>query len=519
MRTIDHFPVLIVVTTLLGAYLSPVVAWFRRKLVPYVMAGVGLLALYQAVSMMSRVTADGDIAYSLGNWPPPWGIELLVTPAAALVAVTIAAIASLVGLYSSATLDHEVGVRGHGWYAAAFLLAQAGMLGLAVTNDLFNVFVMMEITTLGAVGLVVAKNTWGAAEAGLRYLLLGSLASTIILFGIGMLYMVTGNLNMTYIIRELPAAAAAYPLLVKTSLVMLLLGLCLKAALFPLHIWLPEAHGNAPSPSSAMLSGLVVEIYAFTALRVLYVLYGPILATTAPIRATIVLLAAGAILAGSAFAIVQVDIKRMLAYSTVAQVGYIFLGAGLGTPAGIIAAFYQVVGHAITKVCLFLSAGLIIEKTGRRKVAEMGGMGRVMPVATIAFTICGLSMIGIPLLSGFVVKWYLIQAGLEARQTAIVALVVASGLLNAVYYLPIIWRFYFVSPAKPLPDHRPVIDPAAWPQPTAWQRFFMRLEAPWQALLPIVVLAASCVVLGIWTGPLVGYLSTVATAWLGVPLP
>lgn len=519
MRVSDHFPVLVVVVSLLGAHFSPIVGWFKRKLVPYLMAGVAALALGQAISMMVTVARGQEIVYRVGNWPAPWGIELLVTPAAALVAVTVAGIACLVALYSSATLDHEVGTRGHGWYGSAFLLAQAGMLGLAVTNDLFNVFVMMEITTIGAVGLVVAKNTWGAAEAGLRYLLLGSLASTLVLFGIGLLYMVTGNLNMGFIIKELPAAALAYPLIVKSSLVMLLLGFGMKAALFPLHIWLPEAHGNAPSPSSAMLSGLVVEIYAFTALRVLYVIYGPVLAATVPVRTAMAVLATGAILFGSAFAIVQVDIKRMLAYSTIAQMGYIFLGAGLGTPAGIVAAMYQIVGHAVTKVCLFLSAGLIIEHTGKRKVAEMSGIGRVMPVATAAFTICALSMIGIPLFSGFVVKWYLIQAGLEAQKTGVVALVVLSGLLNAIYYLPIVWRFYFVSPEQTLQDHRQVVDPAAWPQPGFWQRLSMRLEAPWQALAPIALLAVICITLGTWTGPLVNYLSGVASAWLGVPLP
>lgn len=515
MKLTEHLPVLATVTALLGAYLSPIIGWARRKMIGYWLSGITFIVLLQAIALVTRTSAEGRVAYHVGGWPPPWGIELVVTPASALVVATIAAVAFLVALYSSATLDHDVEPRAHGWYAAAYLLCFAGMIGMVVTNDLFNIFVMMEITTLGAVGLVVAKDSWGAAEAGLRYLLLASLGSTLVLFGIGLLYSITGNLNLTYLVQELASAYYSFPTIAKSGISLLLLGFGLKAALFPLHVWLPEAHSNAPTTSSAVLSGLVVKAYAFTFLRVLYQICSPMLSETAPVRSVVAIMGGLAVFGGSLFALVQVDIKRLLAYSTIAQVGYIFLGAGLGTPAGLSAAFYQIVGHAFTKACLFLSAGLIIHNTGKRKVADMAGVGRVLPLATAAFTICTLSMIGIPFLSGFAVKWYTIQASIESGRSPVIALVVLSSLLNAAYYFPIIWRFYFVSPKEPLTDNRRVIDPAAWPQPSFIERLMMRFEAPWQALVPIGVLVAAIVVLGVWTEPLLAYIARFASVWLG----
>jgi len=508
-----HLPVLLVVIALFGAYLSPWLAHARRRLAGWLVAAIALTALPAAIWLLVRVSTEGTVRYNLGGWAPPLGIELEVSSGSALLAVVIAALMALIAVYATASLEHEVGPRGHGWYAAAMLLVMAGMMGLVVSNDLFNLFVMMEITTLGAVGLVVARDSWGAAEAGLRYLLLASLGSTLILFGIGLAYMITGHLNLGYLTAELWRVWADYPHIASASLALLGLGFALKAALFPLHVWLPEAHTNAPSPSSAVLSGLVVKVYAFTLLRLVYIVFRPLLDHALPVRAVLTVAAGGAIVGGSLFALVQVDLKRVLAYGTVAQLGYIFLGAGLGTPSGLVAAFYQIVSHAITKACLFMCAGIIIHRTGHRKIVDLGGLGRYLPVTAAAFTVAALSMIGIPLLSGFVVKWYLVQAGLEAGQPAVVLLILLSGLLNAAYYLPVVWRFYF-QPAAAVPAPRvPPVDPAAWPQPGRLRRALDQLEAPLPALAPVALLALACLILGVWTSPLVDYLGGVS-AWL-----
>lgn len=516
MRIIDHFPLTIVVGTLFGAYLAPLVGHFRRRWLPYFAVCVTALGLYQAVNLNLRVHAGGELIYEVGGWAAPWGIELLVGSASALMVLVLTVISFVIAVYCLAYIDHEIAPHAQGWYYAAFLLLLAGMLGMAVTNDLFNTFVMMEITTIGACALVAAKDSRRAAEAALRYLLLASLASTLILLGIGMIYMITGNLNLTYLTRELEGVWRQYPRLATTSLGLLTLGFALKAALFPMHVWLPEAHSAAPTPSSAMLSGLVVKIYAFSLIKMNYVVFRPILDLVAPLREILVVLSAAAIVGGSIFALVQTDLKRLLAYSTVAQVGYIFLGAGLGTPSAVMAAFFQIISHALMKTCLFLSAGIIAERTGRRRIALMDGMGRVLPVTSAAFTVAALSMIGLPLLSGFIAKWHLFLGGLEASRPVFIGLILMSGLLNAAYYLPIIWRFYFVEPQTCPVVHQEGAEVAgAWPPPSLRAKLLSRLEAPLSMLMPVALLAAACIVLGVWTGPTIAHLAGVAQTIIG----
>jgi len=519
MPIADHFPLTIVVGTLFGAYLCPVVAYVRRRWLGRFAAAVTVLAFLQGVHLMDRVVHGEQPLYRVGGWAAPWGIELLVTPSAALMVLVLSGVGMLIAFYCLGYIDHEIAPRAQGWYYAAFLLLLSGMLGMSVTNDLFNTFVMMEITTLGACALVAASDTQRAAEAALRYLLLASLASTMILFGIGMVYSITGNLNLTFVTKELALAWRTYPRLATASIGLLTLGFALKAALFPLHVWLPEAHSAAPSPSSAMLSGLVVKIYAFTLIKMVYVVFAPMSAHLAPLRELLVVLATGAIIGGSLFAMVQDDLKRLLAYSTVAQVGYIFLGAGLGSPSAIMAAFFQIISHALTKSCLFLCAGIILERTGRRRIRLMDGMSKVLPVTTAAFTVAALSMIGLPTLSGFIPKWHLFQGGLEAHRPVFIGIVLMSGLLNAVYYLPIIWRFYFADPRTCPVVHRAVVDPAAWPRPPLYRRLVARLEAPPSMLAPVTVMALGLFVLGLFTGPTVAFLGRLAHSLLEVPVP
>jgi multicomponent Na+:H+ antiporter subunit D len=265
-----------------------------------------------------------------------------------------------------------------------------------------------------------------------------------------------------------------------------------------------------------MLSGLVVKIYAYTLIKMNYIVFRPMLDTMKPLREMLIILSAAAIIGGSLFALVQDDLKRLLAYSTVAQIGYIFLGVGLGTPSAVMAAFFQIISHALMKTCLFLSAGIIAERTGRRKIALMDGMGRVLPVTSAAFSVAALSMIGLPLFSGFIAKWHLFLGGLEAERPVFIGLILMSGLLNAAYYLPIIWRFYFVEPQVcPVARRDVTLVAGAWPPPGLRNRLLSRLEAPLSMLAPVVVLAAACIVLGVWTGPTVEHLATVARTFVG----
>ena len=268
--------------------------------------------------------------------------------------------------------------------------------------------------------------------------MLNTLASVSFLFGVALLYMVTGQLNMIEIANAIPQVWELYPTNLLLSLGLILTGLAIKAAVFPLHIWLPDAHSTAPTPSSALLSGLVVKVYIFTAMKLLFRVIGIDIITELSIPDVITYFALVGMIMGSIFAIGQKDIKRLLAYSSVAQIGYIFLGIGLGTQAGLQASLFHVTTHALMKSLLFLTAGSIIYKTGKRNIKDLSGIGYQMPITMGLFSIGALGMIGVPGINGFMSKWYIGLAVLEAGHPLYLGFILFSSFLNAMYYMPII---------------------------------------------------------------------------------
>lgn len=374
------------------------------------------------------------------------------------------------------------------------------MIGLVISNDIFNMYVLIEITGISACALVTAKGTRMATEAALKYLLLATIGSGFILFGIGFIYMITGYLNISFIAVELAQVKDTYPIIIWTTLSFFVVGFGVKAALFPLHLWLPDAHSSAPSPSSAVLSSLVVKVYIIAFLKILFIAFGLEIFHETFIRHLIIVLAVIAMLSGSFFAFVQIELKRRLAYSTVAQIGYIFLGIGLGTPWGLAAGMLHIVVHAFMKTCLFLCAGAIAYQTGRKQVNEFAGMGYKMPITMGAFTIASFSMVGIPLFGGFISKYGLALGSLEAGLPSIILVIILSGLLNATYYFPIIGQAYFSQD-----DHT---GHSAEQGPNKFQKD----QLPISMLAPIVIVALGIIYLGIFPGTALNFINqTIAT--------
>jgi multicomponent Na+:H+ antiporter subunit D len=461
---------------LAAAYATPIVhRWHRRFLAPVVLAagasGLGLVAW-----LCYRVAVDGPQRYHLGGWPPPWGIEVLVDRWAAVGLLTVTGVALPVLLYALRDAERELHERVVGRYFALVLVLCAAMLGVVMANDVFNLFVFVEISSLAACGIIAVKGDRIAIEASLRYLILGALGSGAMLMSVALLYMVTGHLNMEFLGSELMAAVLTYPKVVYAGLGFALLGLSIKAALFPLHVWLPDAHASAPTASSALLSGLVVKVYIFGLWRLFDVVFGPGLLAAVPVRALLLGLGTLGIFGGSIIAIGQEDLKRMLAYSTVANIGYVFLGLGLNTERALVGAALHIIFHALMKSSLFLAAGSIIHATGTRHVRRLAGVGTRMPFTMGAFTVGALAMVGFPPLNGFVSKWYLALGALDAGQPVFVAVILVSSLLNGLYYLPIVIAAFFRQEQRPRPD---VADPA------------------WPLLGPTVVLAGACVATGV----------------------
>jgi len=287
---------------------------------------------------------------------------------------------------------------------------------------------------------------------------------------------------------------------VLNAIIFITIGVGFKSALFPMHIWLPDAHGTAPSPSSAILSALVLKAYAIFYVKVMYIAIGyEILNGDYGLRQllTVVLVVGSvAMLAGSVMAILQKDIKRMIAYSSVAQIGYIFLGIGLGNEIGLYAAIFHIFAHAITKAMLFLVAGSIIEQTHNRELEKMGGLGYQMPITIAMFSVGALSMVGIPMFIGFNSKWNFAMAIMDSGAYWVMVALSISALLNAIYYLPVIIRAFFGTEARKIAEN---------PE---------KLERPISALLPILILTLMVMFFAVWAAPISSSIMTgVANIW------
>ncbi len=499
MDPVSKLPFLCVIGPLIASFCMPVLArWKKDFCAPLAILVTG--AVFAATLYIGYYVMQGNIiSYHVAGWAPPWGIEIVVESLSSLMIMLISGISFFILIYSYHAIKHELVRIVTGWYYTAFLLCLSGMIGLVISNDIFNMYVLIEITGISACALVAAKGTRLATEAALKYLLLATIGSGFILFGIGFLYMITGHLNIFYIARELVLVKDTYPILIWTTLSFFVVGFGVKAALFPLHLWLPDAHSSAPSPSSAVLSSLVVKVYIIAFLKILLIAYGLEIFHETYIRHLILVLSIIAMLAGSFFAFVQIELKRRLAYSTVAQVGYVFLGIGLGTPWGLAAGMLHIVVHAFMKTCLFLCAGAIAYQTGRKHVNEFAGMGYMMPVTMGAFTVAAFSMVGIPLFGGFISKYGLALGSLEADLPLIILVIVLSGLLNAAYYFPIIGQAYFAKETA-ANDHE--------------QKVFQRDKIPLSMLVPIVILALGIIYLGIFPGTVLNLINQTVSVLL-----
>lgn len=489
----DNLPVFVVIIPLFLAFILPTFSR-RMKLVEGLVISVETIWLMAAGYLASIVLLQSSmpIIYSMGGWSAPWGIELKVDSLGAFFLLLVSSISLLIALFSKGNLREEVGAKGRvtRFYVLLLLLGGA-MAGMALTNDLFNVFVLVEVATLSCCGLVSARNHPRASEAAFKYLILATLGSSFVLGGIGFIYMITGHLNMGFAHEELMQVWQNAPHVIWLAMSFVLVGFGVKSALFPLHVWLPDAHSNAPTPASAILSGLAVKGYIICFLKFMYTVFGQNLMRQFNIHRILVLGGMIAIIGGSIFALTQDELKRRLAFSTVAQVGYIFLGLGLMNEIGLKGTLFYLASHAVIKSLLFLSAGSMISATGKKNISELSGIGKKMPITMGVFTIGSLGLIGIPLFSGFVGKWYLLLGSLESGNILPIIVIIIGSVLCAAYLLPIIRIAYF----EPAPKED-IKDPGL-PQKTA-----------------LILLAVIVIVLGILPGPILELAGKSATELL-----
>jgi len=435
-----HLPVLQVVVPLA---LAPLCVLARSARAAWAMAAFGSLwALGVALRLATLVHASGPVSYHLGDWRPPYGIEYLVDEVGAWVLVVVSLVAAAVVFFARTSVRREVEAGRIALFYAAFLLCLSGLLGIAATGDAFNVFVFLEISSLSAYALIALGQDRRALTAAFRYLVMGSVGATFIVVGIGLMYAMTGTLNMADLADRLPAVGDTRA--IKVAYAFLAVGCFLKLALFPLHLWLPNAYAFAPSAVTAFMAATATKVAVYMLLRFLLVVFGAAFSyDVLHLDLVLMPLAVVAIFSMSLVAVLQTDAKRLLAYSSLAQIGYMILGISLASVTGLTATILHLFNHALMKGALFMALGCVAYRIGSVHVDAFAGLGRRMPATMAAFVAGGLSLVGVPLTVGFVSKWYLILAALERGWWPVAVLVLVTSAMALAYVWRVVESAYF----------------------------------------------------------------------------
>ncbi len=408
---------------------------------------LGIVTLLSGATLLYTLQTGQSFVYVMGKFPAPWGNEIRAGVLEALTALFFCVIMLLSLLGGRHKLLEEVETGKTYLYYVLTDLLLSSLLALVYTNDMFTAYVFVEINTISACGLIMIRQNGRTIEAAVRYMIMSLLGSGLLLLGLCMLYDLTGHLlmsNMKESVARL-AATGQYEIPLIVAIVLISVGICIKSALFPFHAWLPDAYGYSTVSSAAILSSLVSKGYIFLLIKIIYRVIGfDIYGDT---RIIDVLFAFGlmGMIFGSLSAIKENDVRRMIAYSSVAQIGYIYMGFGMGTEAGMTASVFHILSHAATKSLLFIAAiGLTDVSGGSRKFIELTGAGYRNKWAGVAFTVGSLSMVGVPLFSGFISKLLFAQAAVQNHTKMLPALIVlgVSTILNAIYFMKTVIRIY-----------------------------------------------------------------------------
>jgi multicomponent Na+:H+ antiporter subunit D len=441
---LEHLPALQVVLPLAAAPLIVLVrgrafAWLATTAVSYA-------CLVISVYLLSRVALNGTLSYAMGSWPPPWGIEYRVDALSGFVLVAVSLTASFVAPYAQRSIAAELAPDRQYLMYAMYCLCLAGLLGIVITGDAFNLFVFLEISSLATYVLVALGPRRRALVAAYQYMIMGTVGATFYVIGVGLLYLVTGTLNLADMAERLRSVEDARPVL--AALAFITVGIGLKLALFPLHQWLPNAYAYAPSMATAFLAATATKVSVYVLLRFYFNVFDPApVFERLPTREGLIALSVAAMVTASLVALFEQDVKRLFAYSSVAQIGYITLGLGVDNPAALTGSLAHLLNHGVTKGAIFLLLGGVALRMGAlpMTVAGLAGLGRRMPLTAFGLVVAGLSLIGVPGTAGFITKWYLVVGAMDRGLWWLVAVIVASSLIAAAY----VWRIVEAAYLRP----------------------------------------------------------------------
>jgi len=487
---ISQAPVLIIVIPLIASFLNLLIGWWKKGLCyPWVVVTLGLCSL-SSFATLGSVIKSGTIHYRLGNWVPPWGIEYVVDHLNAFVLVIVSFISFIIAVSSKKSIEQELPEKIVYFYTI-FLLLVTGLLGIVITGDMFNLYVFLEIASLAGYALI-ALGEDRAPLASFEYVIIGTVGACFYLLGVGYLYIVTGSLNMADLNQLLPDLYLSKVILVAFSF--FIVGIAIKMALFPLHVWLPDAYTYAPSTVSALVASTMTKVGAYVLIRIIFSVFRPYYPIEIiPLTTILGWVAVAAMIFGCVMAIAQYDLKRIFCYIIIAEVGYIVLGVSVANRMGLTGAILHILNDAFMMACLFLVGGAIMYKTGSRDITNFRYLHRKMPFTMAAFTIAALSVIGIPPTCGFFSKWYLILGAIDAQQWVFAVALILSSLLSALVFFKIIENVYF--------EPRVSVHGHAHNEETHEE--IVMNEAPLSMLVPIFITVAGILTLGIFSGKII----------------
>ncbi|MEA3498341.1 MAG: monovalent cation/H+ antiporter subunit D family protein [Campylobacterota bacterium] len=435
-----HLPVLVVVVPLLAAAL--IVLINNKKAAWLITLLTSLFSFYASVSMLQMLQEVSVLSYTLGGWQAPLGIELKIDSLTSLMLLILTGSATLVSIYALRSVEKEIANGKQVLFYTAFLLVFAGLIGICITGDAFNVFVFLEISSLSTYAIISMGKDRRALHASYQYLIMGTIGATFILIGIAFMYVMTGTLNMDDLAQRLPAVADTNA--IRAGFAFIIIGVGIKAAMLPLHQWLPNAYAYSPSVVSTFLAATATKVAVYVMIRFQLTVFGiEFSLLNMPLDKILMFLGTLGVLGGSIYAIYQTNVKRMLAYSSIAQIGYILLAIGLASDPGLTAALLHMFNHALIKGTLFMALGIVFFRYATTELSVMSGIGKTMPVTMAAFTIGGLSLIGVPGTAGFVSKWYLVTALLDASLWPIALLILVASIFTVIYVGRVIEAAYF----------------------------------------------------------------------------
>ena len=474
-------PVLLIAIPLLAAFLVPLLGMLWKELVRIIPGIVLAYLLILSASLYIEVLNSGTIVETIAGWKAPWGINLVFSPLTGFLTTIMSFIGFIIWLYSyrfKRNVEFEAAKK----YFIFLMLLVAGSIGIVITGDIFNQFVFIEIVGISAYALTAFYTGRNSAEAAFKYLLMGSLSASALLIAIMIIYSQLGTLNMAEIAANIHNMSPQYRI---TAMIFFIVGIGVEAEIFPLNGWAPDAYTEAPGPVGGAFSGIVVKAGIYAMVRMMFTLFD----ISGPMQVLIVIGMITLIIAETS-ALRQEKLKRMLAYSSIGQMGLVLVAFGMGTKAGVFAALFLMLNHAIIKPLLFLSGSHLTFNTTDKYIKEITGMAKKMPVVSVLFALGALAISGLPPFSGFWSKLSVLTAAADENMMLIIALILIVSVVEIVYYFRVINRLFFFNY-----DEKISVEPH---------------KASFNSMIALFILAGLILIIGFYPASVTGILNLAA---------